>query len=79
MHSEIILQIGLVMIVVLAWITFASLFGHRLSKAENENRELRGKIKALLEENEELTDMLAEATPRESQTGVPGASVTTSD
>jgi hypothetical protein len=50
MHSEIILQVGLVMIVVLVWITFAALFGHRLSEAENENRELRRKMKALLQE-----------------------------
>jgi hypothetical protein len=67
------------MTVILAWITFASLLGHCLSKAENEHRELRGKIKALLDENEELTDMLAEVTPRESQAGVPGAPVITSD
>lgn len=79
MYSGIILQVGLVMVVVLVWIMFATLFGHRLSKAENENRELRRKMKAHLEENEELTDMLAEATPRESQAGVPEAPVTTPD
>ena len=64
MYFGIVQQIGLVMISTLAFITFVSVFGHRRSKTENENRELRRQIKALLEENEELTDMLAEVGER---------------